>query len=97
MYYPKFKLSRAYEEDLGFDGNMNRGVRKASTQFFFAVELFAKTFGVRRIITSEENILPFCCWMLVAPFILLIVVIAVENMVAKRNKLALVDKEKKDK
>lgn len=71
-------------------------MKKASTQFFFAVELFAKTFGIRRIVTEEGNILPFCCCMMVAPFIILIVVLAVENMLSRRKRLALEDKEKKD-
>lgn len=79
LYYPKFKLSRAYNEDLGFDGNIRRGFKKYTTQLFLGVELFAKTFGVRRLITSDENILPFCIAVMAVPFLLFILAIVIEN------------------
>ena len=96
LYHPKFKLKRAFEEDMGFEGNLRRGIKKYSTQFFMIVELFAKTFGVRRVVASEENILPFCCLMMVLPFILFLVAICVENFLKMRKKLALEDKKKND-
>ena len=41
-------------------------------EFFFGIELFAKTFGIRRIVKNDENILPVSLCLMCSPFILFV-------------------------
>jgi hypothetical protein len=65
--------------------------------------LIAKTYGVRRIVSRDEQIWPFCKLCFGFPFVLLLTVMWIENICIARKKAAQKKveddklKEKKDK
>ena len=75
MKHPSQPIRTRYKVDLGFKKNLERILKKNTAQLLYGITLLAKTYGIRRIVKKEENILPVALLILSTPFIIFVVAI----------------------
>lgn len=75
MKHPSQPIRTRYPIDLGFKKNLERVLKKNTAQVLYGITLLAKTYGIRRIVKKEENILPVAFLIMSTPFIIFVVAI----------------------
>ena len=79
MKHPKYMIQRRHPLDEGMRINLKKSVTKHIAEILFGIELIAKTYGIRKITGSEEQVLPMACGILVMPFLMLIIALCYDR------------------